>query len=294
MCKYRFMAQVPLDFQAIRRIAITALFSDDVLFEKLVLKGGNALNLVLGLSDRTSLDLDFSIENDFEDIEDVEQRISEALRRRFGSEGYVVFDFKFERKPRELREVANPRWGGYMVSFKLTDQAKHKKMAGDLRELGRDSLVIGPNQQRVFKIDLSKCEYVQGKRRAEIDNYSVYVYSSEMIAVEKLRAICQQMPEYTLKSQPTPRARDFFDIHLIVSQTDADLASIENLELTRHIFAAKDVPLNLLPNIEGFREFHRPDWESVKTATKSGLKEFDHYFNFVVEIVSSMKSLWNK
>jgi hypothetical protein len=51
------MAQLPLDFQAVRRIAITALFSDDVLFEKVVLKGGNAINLALGLSDRTSLDL---------------------------------------------------------------------------------------------------------------------------------------------------------------------------------------------------------------------------------------------
>ena len=74
------MAQVPLDFQAVRRIATTALFSDDVLFEKVVLKGGNALNLVLGVSDRTSLDLDFSIENDSEDIEDARRRIFAALQ----------------------------------------------------------------------------------------------------------------------------------------------------------------------------------------------------------------------
>jgi hypothetical protein len=204
-----------------------------------------------------------------------------------------VFDFKFERKPKELREGANPRWGGYMVSFKLTDQEKYEKLAGNIDALRRDSLVIGPNQQRVFTIDLSKCEYVQGKRKVEIDNYSVYVYSSEMIAVEKLRAICQQMPEYALKPYPTPRARDFFDIHLIVSRTGVDLTSAENLELTRQIFAAKEVPLRLLASIGAFREFHRPDWESVRTSTKAHLKEFDHYFDFVVNVVSSMKSLWN-
>ena len=81
LCHYSPMPQAPFDFQAVRRIAITALFSDDVLFEKVVLKGGNAINLGLGMSDRTSLDLDFSIENDFDDIEDVEKRISEALQR---------------------------------------------------------------------------------------------------------------------------------------------------------------------------------------------------------------------
>jgi hypothetical protein len=102
------------------------------------------------------------------------------------------------------------------------------------------------------------------------------------------------MPEYALKPYPTPRARDFFDIHLIVSRTGVDLTSAENLELTRQIFAAKEVPLQLLENIGAFREFHRPDWESVRTSTKAQLKDFDYYFDFVVHLVSSMESLWNK
>src|SRR5690349_6525465 len=226
------MARTPLDFQAVRKIAITALFSDDTLFEKIVLKGGNALNLVLGLSDRTSLDLDFSIENDFDDVDDVRARISAALERRFLAAGYVVFDFKFERKPNEPREGTSTRWGGYMISFKLMDQERYERLAGDIDAVRRDSLVVGPNQQRVFTIDLSKCEYVQGKRKVDIDDYTVYVYSSEMIAVEKLRAICQQIPEYTLNRTPRPRARDFFDIHLIVSKTGVELTAKENLELT--------------------------------------------------------------
>jgi len=45
------MAQAsPFDYRKIRRIAITAIFSDDFLFERVVLKGGNALSLALALA----------------------------------------------------------------------------------------------------------------------------------------------------------------------------------------------------------------------------------------------------
>ena len=288
------MAPPVLDFQAVRRIAITALFSDDLLFEKIVLKGGNALSLALRLSDRTSLDLDFSIENDFDDLEDVRKRIFVALERRFRAAGYVVFDFKFEPRPAEPREGASPRWGGYMTSFKVMDQDKYERLSGNIDAIRRDSLVVGPNQQRVFTIDLSKCEYVKGKKRVDVDHYAVYVYSAEMIAVEKLRAICQQMPEYTLNRTPSARARDFFDIHLIVSKTAIDLFSEQNLELVRQIFSAKEVPLQLMKKIGDFREFHRPDWESVRTSTRGPLQEYDFYFDFVLGIANSMESLWNE
>ena len=59
------MPQEPIDLTEIRRIAIAALFSDDVLTEYLVLKGGNALNLVYGITSRTSIDLDFAMGQDF-------------------------------------------------------------------------------------------------------------------------------------------------------------------------------------------------------------------------------------
>lgn len=288
------MAGAPLGFESVRRLAITAIFSDDILFEKVVLKGGNALNIALGISERSSLDLDFSIENDFDNLEEVKARLSTALTRRFSAVGYVVFDFKFESKPKIVREDMSPRWGGYMVSFKLMEQEKYSRLAGNIDAIRRDSLVIGPNAQRVFTIDLSKCEYVKGKQKVEFDDYAVYVYSAEMIAIEKLRAICQQMPEYKLNRTPSPRARDFYDIHLIQSKTGMDFTSAENIELARQIFAAKEAPLSLLANIGAFREFHRPDWESVKTSAKGDLQPFDYYFDFVVQLVNSMKSLWNE
>jgi nucleotidyltransferase AbiEii toxin of type IV toxin-antitoxin system len=255
---------------------------------------GNALNIALGMSDRTSLDLDFSIENDFEDIDDVQRRISTALQRRFGSVGYVVFDFNFEKKPTTLAQRADPRWGGYTVVFKLMEKAKYEGLASNVDAIRRDSLVIGPNQQRTFSVDLSKCEYVRGKRAVELDDYTIYVYTAEMIAVEKLRAICQQMPEYRPSRTPSPRARDFYDIYIVLEKTKTNLASPDNLELTRQIFGAKEVPLRFLKKISGQREFHRPDWDSVRTVTRSGLEEFDYYFDFVVAIANSMKPLWNE
>jgi len=285
----------PIDYREIRRIAITAIFSDDVLFERVVLKGGNALSLALGLSKRTSLDLDFSIENDFEDPKEVANRVQKALEKRFLAAGFVVFDFTFEAKPSVVPVGQSPRWGGYMANFKVMDYEKYKRLEANLDGLRRDSLVVGPGQQRVFTIDLSKYEYITGKLELELDDYTIFVYSPSMIAIEKLRAICQQMPEYPLQRRPSARARDFYDIHLIASLLNISFSSAENLELVRHIFAAKDVPLGLLGKIQNQREFHRPDWDSVKTSSNDeNLAEFDTYFDFVVAQVNSMKALWEE
>jgi hypothetical protein len=77
--------------------------------------------------------------------------------------------------------------------------------------------------------------------------------------------------------------------------TRMNLGSPENLELVRHIFAAKEVPLGLLGKIKDQREFHRPDWDSVRASSNNpDLAEFDDYFDFVVERVSSMKALWEE
>ncbi|HZO51538.1 MAG TPA: nucleotidyl transferase AbiEii/AbiGii toxin family protein, partial [Bryobacteraceae bacterium] len=117
-----------MDFAEIRRVTITALFSDDVLYERLVLKGGNALSLVYGITQRTSLDLDFSMAGDFDDIEDARRRIFSALRDRFATKGYIVFDEGLEPKPRLDGEDIKPWWGGYELRFKLMEGARHKAL----------------------------------------------------------------------------------------------------------------------------------------------------------------------
>jgi predicted nucleotidyltransferase component of viral defense system len=281
-----------MDFAEVRSLAIVALFSDDRLFEQIVLKGGNALSLVYGLSSRTSLDLDFSIEKDFVDLDDTRKRIFRAVKQHFSSAGFVVFDESLEPKPQVLGPNQQAWWGGYEFKFKLIEEAKYKALCGSLETLRRNALVVGPEQQRSFSVDMSKFEYCGGKVERELDSYTIYVYSPEMIVVEKFRALCQQMPEYALRSKPSPRARDFYDIWRVMTATSLNLTAPEIVELANHIFAAKKVPLALLAKVSDQREVHRPDWPTVVAAVAETLNDFDFYFDFVVEQVAALKTIW--
>jgi hypothetical protein len=130
-------------YEDVRRLAITAVFSDDYLFERVVLKGGNALAIALGLSGRSSLDLDFSIEKDFEDPQEAAKRLEAALQKRFATVGMVVLDYSFTPRPYIPREGA-PRWGGYAAEFKLLDEARFNEISNDNLARARESFVIGP------------------------------------------------------------------------------------------------------------------------------------------------------
>ena len=115
-----------------------------------------------------------------------------------------------------------------------------------------------------------------------------------MIAIEKLRALCQQMPEYKQFRHKRPRARDFYDIYCILTEGTINLGRDANLELARNIFAAKDVPLFLISNLAQYREFHRQDWPGVEDSVSGDLQEFDFYFDFVVGQIGRLQSLWVK
>jgi hypothetical protein len=132
--------------------------------------------------------------------------------------------------------------------------------------------------------------------QANFDDYAVYVYTPAMIAFEKLRAICQQMEEYASpgRRHRIPRARDFFDIVTIVTWQNLDFALPESRELLQRIFDAKSVPVELISKIPQYREFHRPDWPQVQNAVHIELKEYDFYFDYVVEQTELLKPLWIK
>jgi predicted nucleotidyltransferase component of viral defense system len=100
-----------MDLKEIRRIVIIALFSDDELMEKFVLKGGNALDLIHRIGTRSSVDVDISMPDDFTDPEDAQRRIFRALRDRFDAAGFVVFDEAFEPKPSQPRPGQGPAMG---------------------------------------------------------------------------------------------------------------------------------------------------------------------------------------
>ena len=148
----------------------------------------------------------------------LKRRIFQALTDRFDSAGYVVFDESFEAKPKLDTPDVRPWWGGYELKFKLIDKGKYEALKHRQEKMRIDALVVGPRQERTFIVDLSKHEYTVGKVARELDYYPIYVYTVEMTVIEKLRALCQQMPEYGLRGRRAgARARDFYDIHVVVT-----------------------------------------------------------------------------
>ena len=279
-----------IELNEIKRRIIIALFSDDDLMDMLVLKGGNALDIIYGVISRSSFDFDFSIEDEIseEDITVISDKIGRVLKSTFREVDYEVFDVTFEQRPPTLSFDMKDFWGGYRVEFKIIDAKKYVELAGNLDSIRRNATVIGPKNRKKIGIDISKFEYCTPKQETELDGYTVYVYTPAMIVCEKLRAICQQMPEYgeIVKSpSQSARARDFFDIYTIIEFFKIDLTTEENLELLKNIFIAKRVPLVLLVKIPIYREYHRQDFPSVESTVtpRTNLKDFDFYFDYVVE-----------
>jgi hypothetical protein len=281
----------------IRKTIIIAIASDEQLMERLVLKGGNALDIVYRIGERSSLDVDFSMAGDFRDEDELvamRERLFSALRDRFDSLGYAVFDEKLEHRPRDQGGPGLTVWGGYNAVFKLIPRDRLLALGGTpglaptgtlLDAVRREARVSGPNSQRVFLIEISKFEYCEGRTQTEVEGFDCYVYTPAMIAAEKLRAICQQLPEYALRRHPAPRPRDFFDIHTIATRAGCDLAAPAHHDLVRQMFATKEVPLELIAQIgtDETRAFHAQQWSAVVDAVRGGAPEpFDFYFDFVV------------
>jgi len=228
--------------ERIKRLVVIGIFSDDYLMERLVLKGGNALNLVLEIGTRASVDIDLSMENDFppKELEAVRIRLENRLQEVFNAEHFHVFDVTLESKPDLVSPEVAKFWGGYLATFKLIEETHLKQCAGNLAAMRRNSLKVGAKGK--FEIDISKFEYCARKTAVDMDGFQVFVYSNEMIVAEKLRAICQQMPEYgpvVYRARPgSARARDFLDIYTLITHFKLDIATPKNLGLIKLVFEA--------------------------------------------------------
>lgn len=279
-----------MDLLQVRRTILTAIAADDYLVEQFVLKGGNALELVHGIGARASVDLDFSIATDFDEPDEVATRLRVSLEDRFDAIGRLVFDYDFRERPAG-RERGAP-WGGYTASFKLIARELAAELDEHLEAMRRQSEVVGPSDKRSFRIEISAFEYVEGRIEAEVDHFPCYVYSLEMIVAEKLRALCQQSPEYAKRVHPTPRARDFYDIYAALTEGAVSVERPRFQELIVRVFEAKTVDLSILGRLEAQREFHRTDWPSVQGAVRKSLRDFDYYFDYVIEEVRTLEPLW--
>lgn len=283
-----------IHLEELKKLVIIALASDDFLLEKLVLKGGNAIDLLnppnTGKLSRASYDLDFSIEDDFdEDIEDIIVRITNTLETTFAGNGLHMFDFKFANKPKgELPEEFKDFWGGYNVSFKLITAAEFERLKGNLNDIRKLAIKVRPNQSTRIEIEISKYEYIADKMELEVDGHLIFIYTPQMIAFEKLRAICQQLPAYgeiIPSHSPRPRARDFYDMHLIMDQHRFDVDTDVAKELIRTIFSVKRVPLTFIQQIPQYADIHRQDWQNVldtlPNTERDSTQPFEFYLDFV-------------
>jgi predicted nucleotidyltransferase component of viral defense system len=273
------------DIVAIKRLIITALVSDDELFQRLVLKGGNALSLAYQQTARASFDIDFSMADAFETerLPEIEQRIRALLERTFSPIGMIAFDVALEQKPENISRDLQDFWGGYLLEFKLIERERYEELGGEIEKIRKAAVPSRPGGKARFEIDISRYEYCEGKAATEIDDFTVFVYTPAMIVCEKIRALCQQTRIYaeTVFKHQAPRARDVFDIHRTIKKFKIDLCSSQNLELLQQMFKAKRVPIDLITKLNEEREFHRQDWLSVRDTvdTSIRLQPFEFYFD---------------
>lgn len=205
--------------ESIKRLVVIAMFSDDRLMERLVLKGGNALDIIHKISLRASVDIDFSMADDIPEGERQEFRdtIERVLKETFKPEKYEVFDVKMVERPNALTPDMADFWGGYQVEFKLIEEEKYRQFSSKLSDLQRNALQLG--QGAKFLIDISKFEYTAGKEAQDLEGYRIFVYSPQMIVAEKLRAICQQMKEYAPVIKRTREATPVQETSLISTRS---------------------------------------------------------------------------
>lgn len=289
----------PDEFTNIKQLAIIGLFKNPYLKNRLVLVGGNCIDIAYNLSTRASLDLDFAMEEDFneDDLIEITQIIKDSYTSLFSEKGYHLFDLDLQKKPKISNDPNQQNWGGYAITFKLVYKTDYSANNNDTNKWQNKALKLGRGKKGrgpKFKIDISKNEYCETKKEKELEDVVIYIASPVMTVCYKLRALCQMMKEYPKNKREIdrPRARDFFDIYIVNTQlADINWKETDNIEILKAIFAVKEVPLILLKELKYKKEVHRDDFESVKTTITYAAESYDFYFNYVISEIEKLEKL---
>lgn len=259
-------------------LAIIAIYRNPKLSNELFLKGGSAMRLFDGLTSRQSIDADFSILGEVGDIAEYFDEIEVSLRTAFNEKGFDLIDFRSIRKPNVKRQDRPEWWGGWACGFKLV---AHEHRGKSLNARRRYALIPAGSNSSIINLDISEHEYC-GKRRTKIiQGVRILGYSREMIVLEKLRAICQQHPEYAYRLSKN-RSRDFYDIHELTVDFDDDFVSRCRFHLKR-VFDAKEVPLWILKELwnDSFIDEQRRGFDQVRDTVIGPVQDFDVYVEHV-------------
>jgi hypothetical protein len=255
---------------------VIAVYGSPTLAKLLILKGGSAMRMLDGQDSRLSLDADFSIKGMLTDADPIFLEMERCFAATFSTLGFDLIDFKAKKKPKKRQQGFPEWWGGWACDFKLVDR-KHRKKTLETRR--RNALIPeGANSPKI-QIDLSEHEYCGKLRTKVIHGTTIRAYSREMIVLEKLRAICQQHPDYLYRQQTKNRARDFYDIGVLT--TDPSDEFIRRCQ--RHlkpVFDAKEVPLWILGALWGdtaFIDAFRLGFDQVRNTVRGRLDDFSTY-----------------
>ena len=272
-------------------ICLTGLFKEEKLAEKLRLKGGQAIRLKENMKNRLSMDIDFSVSKDVGEPDPFFSLIQEALSNEFSKRDLHLFDFVKVRRPKYPSKDKPKFWGGWAVTFKLIEGSK-KGLTTDKKR--KEALLTEGSSSSKIKLDISEFEYCNTFDEISISHVNVKVYTRALLVLEKLRAICQQHPDYPHREVGT-RARDYYDIEQLwgkVINADNIVAFTEDCKnhLTM-VFEAKEVPLRLLDRIfdNDFLELQSKDWQQVKTTVENKVEEFGYYQETLKDIIERIK-----
>lgn len=253
---------------------IIAIYREPEPSVNLFLKGGSAIRIFDNLKSRLSIDIDFSIDEAIDDEDNFFNDMKSKISNRFHELEFETIDFKWIKKPKKRSKGKPDWWGGWAFEFKIVSFSHRGK---SLEAKRRNALVPeGANSSKII-VEISEHEYCKNGRTKDINGVKILGYSRELIVLEKIRAICQQHPDYEYKIS-TNRARDFYDIHELTVDVDDDFAQrcsafIEN------VFQAKGVPLDILRSLweDDFIDRQRRGFDQVKDTVQGKVEEFDFY-----------------
>jgi len=240
----------------------------------LFLKGGSAMRLFDNLTSRISIDADFSVVDSIRDEKKFFNSIKSSVGAKFREQKYDIIDFKWKRRPKRKKADSPDWWGGWACEFKLVSFRHRGKDENTKR---RNALIPeGANSPKIV-VEISEHEYCGKKRIKTIQGVRVLGYSRELIVLEKVRAICQQHPNYAYRSSKN-RARDFYDIYELTAHAENSFAK----SCSRHIikvFKAKEVPLEFLSSLwdESFVDEQRRGFDEVRDTVSRGVQDFHVY-----------------
>lgn len=284
-----------ISIEEVIQTCIYSIYKTTDLAEDLVLKGGQALRIVEQVSDRFSTDLDFSVSDEIKQYKIFFEHLDNALLEGFKSLGFHIFDFKYERRPEITKRGFPDTWKGWQYSFKIIENEKshleiEKRRRESLRPIGAGGSTI--------TFDISEFEYCGSSQKLKIkDGVEIIAYSRPLLAVEKIRALCQKHKDYKYgKEHHLPRARDYFDIEKLYAKSlkkgEGDIFIKEAAKVLIPCFSKKEVDIEILDKIfeKDFLTVQENDWKSV-TSTVKDADSFEYYVEILKQVIERIKEL---